>query len=214
VFGAVGQARAVLNLGGIANITLIDAGGTVAGFDTGPANVLLDGWCARHLGGAYDKDGLWAAAGRVHDDLLTRLLSEPFFALPPPKSTGRDRFNLGWLDQTLASLPPLDPADVQATLAELTARTVADALQCHAPQAAQVLVCGGGAHNGHVMRRLAAALPGCSVETTAAHGIAPTQVEATAFAWLARAFVKGDPGNRMEVTGARGPRVLGALYPR
>jgi anhydro-N-acetylmuramic acid kinase len=213
VFGSPGEARAVLNLGGIANLTLLGIDGAVRGFDTGPANMLLDGWCARHRGLPYDDDGRWAACGKVDEALLAALLADPFFALAPPKSTGRDRFHLGWLDARLAPLAPLAPADVQATLADLTARSVAEALRRHAPDTSRLLVCGGGAHNGHLMRRIATALPGVAVETTAPHGVAATQVEAAAFAWLARAFLRREPGNRPEATGAAGPRVLGALYP-
>jgi anhydro-N-acetylmuramic acid kinase len=210
VFGHAGEPRAVLNLGGIANLTLL-GGGRVTGFDCGPASVLLDAWAARHLGVAYDDDGRWAASGRVIAPLLAALLAEPFFDLPPPKSTGRDLFNTGWLEQRLPGGEA--PADVQATLAELTARSVAAALQRHAPATARLLVCGGGAHNTHLLQRLAALLPAAAVETTAAYGLEPTLVEAAAFAWLARAFVERRPANRAEVTGAAGPRLLGALYP-
>jgi anhydro-N-acetylmuramic acid kinase len=210
-FGTTGEASAVLNLGGIANLTLIAADGAVAGFDTGPANLLLDAWAARHLGTPFDDRGMWARSGRVDPVLLAALKADPFFDRPPPKSTGRDLFNLGWLEQRLQ---PGDPADVQATLAELTAQTVADALRRHAPVTRRLLVCGGGAPNGYLLERLAAQLPGISVETTAAAGLAPTRVEAAAFAWLARAFVERRPGNRPEVTGAKGPRILGCLYPK
>jgi len=210
VFGRAGEPRAVLNLGGIANLTLL-GGGRVTGFDCGPANVLLDAWAARHLGAAYDDGGRWAASGQVIAPLLAALLAEPFFGLPPPKSTGRDLFNTGWLEQHLQGGEA--PADVQATLAELTARSVTAALLRHAPATARLLVCGGGAYNVHLLRRLAALLPAAAVESTAAHGLEPTLVEAAAFAWLARAFVERRPANRAEVTGAAGPRLLGALYP-
>jgi anhydro-N-acetylmuramic acid kinase len=210
IFGRAGEARAVLNLGGIANLTLLGAA-RVTGFDCGPANVLLDAWAARHLGRAYDDGGRWAASGRVIEPLLQVLLAEPFFGLPPPKSTGRDLFDTVWLEQHLQGSE--NPADVQATLAELSARSVAAALQRHAPRTARLLVCGGGAHNADLLRRLGALLPAALVESTAAHGLAPTLVEASAFAWLARAFVERRPGNRAEVTGAAGSRILGALYP-
>lgn len=210
VFGSALEARAVLNLGGIANLTLLGSS-RVLGFDCGPANLLMDGWAARHLGVPYDDGGRWAASGRVDAALLARLLADPFFALPPPKSTGRDLFHAAWLDAALGG--PQAPADVQATLAELTARGAADALQRHAASTRRLLVCGGGARNTHLMGRLAALLPGVAVETTDAHGLPATQVEAAAFAWLARAFVERQAGNRPEVTGAAGPRVLGALYP-
>ncbi len=210
-FGAPGQHRAVLNLGGIANLSLLPADGRVLGFDTGPANVLMDGWCQRHRGQAYDADGAWAAGGQVDEALLQRWMAEPFFALQPPKSTGRDLFDMRWLDARLCE-GAVAPRDVMATLAELTARTVADALRQHAPATGELFVAGGGALNGHLLRRLAALLPGVRVQTSAALGVPPDQMEALAFAWLARACMERQPGNRPEVTGARGPRVLGAVH--
>jgi anhydro-N-acetylmuramic acid kinase len=214
VFGRPGEATAVLNLGGIGNLTLLGADGTVRGFDCGPGNALLDHWCQRHRGADYDDDGRWAASGRVDAALLSLLLAEPFLHKPPPKSTGRDLFNPDWLHTALQRLTgPAAPADVQATLAEYTVRAAADALRLHAPDARRLLVCGGGALNGHLMRRLAACLPGVQVGSSAEAGVPPLQVEALAFAWLARAHVRREPGNRAMVTGARGPRVLGAMYP-
>jgi anhydro-N-acetylmuramic acid kinase len=213
-FARAGQDLAVLNVGGIANLTLLPADGRVAGFDCGPGNLLLDLWCERHLGRRYDDDGRWAAQGRVHAALLQRLRAEPYFALPPPKSSGRDLFNAGWLDAQLDALGErLAPADVQASLLALTTTTVADALRAQAPRTQALYVCGGGALNGALMRALAAALPGVTVASTAAAGLAPMQVEAAAFAWLAHAHLQRLPGNLPAVTGARGPRVLGALYP-
>jgi anhydro-N-acetylmuramic acid kinase len=210
---------AVLNLGGIANLTLLppaaDALAPVRGFDCGPANVLSDLWHRRHhpAGPGYDRDGAWAASGRVDAASLATLRAEPFFALPPPKSTGRDLFNAGWLDARLAGAPSA-AADVAATLLELTAQTAIEALRREAPATQELLVCGGGAFNGNLMRRLAAlAGPGTHVGTTAARGIAPDRVEAMAFAWLAAAFVAAEPGNLPAVTGAAGPRRLGALFP-
>ncbi|MES2960739.1 MAG: anhydro-N-acetylmuramic acid kinase [Pseudomonadota bacterium] len=214
LFAAPGESRAVLNLGGIANLTLLGSDGRVLGFDCGPANALLDGWCQRHVGQPFDDGGHWAATGRVIEPLLTRLLDEPFFALPPPKSTGRDLFRLAWLDEHLAHLARSAPAaDVQATLAALTVRSVADALQRHAPETSLLMVCGGGARNGHLMRGLAARLPSMRVGTTAEFGLPVDQVEGAAFAWLAQRFVERLPGNVVTVTGARGERVLGALHP-
>ena len=214
IFGQAGHARAVLNLGGIANLTLLHADGRVTGFDCGPANALLDGWCQRYRRQAFDDDGRWAASGRVLPALLDALLAEPFFALPPPKSTGRDLFHLGWLDDALARHAAGAAAeDVQATLAALTVHSVARDLHRHAADAQALYVCGGGARNGHLMRSLARALPGVAVETTAALGLPVDQVEATAFAWLAHRFLEGQPGNLPSVTGALGPRRLGALYP-
>ena len=209
------HSRAVLNLGGIANLTLLQAGQPPRGFDTGPANVLLDTWCHRHTGQAYDADGRWAASGRVLPDLLEHLIaSEPWLALPPPKSTGRDLFDAAWLDQRLQSYDGARPApeDVQATLQRFTARTVADALEASAPVTRDVLVCGGGARNAGLMRELAYCLQR-PVQPTDAAGVPAQWVEAMAFAWLAQACLDRTPAGVPEVTGARGPRVLGALYP-
>lgn len=212
-FGKPGEALAVLNIGGIANLSLIGADGSVRGFDCGPGNMLLDGWCQRHLGTPFDADGAWAASGTPVPDLLAAWLAEPFLALPPPKSTGRELFDVAWLDASLAHRSGLGAADVQATLAALTAHAAAEALQRHAPDTRRLLVCGGGALNRQLMALLAAALPACTVASTADAGLPPLQVEAAAFAWLAHAFIERVPGNRPEVTGAAGLRVLGALYP-
>lgn len=211
LFARPGEAVAVLNLGGIANLSLLHADGSVTGFDSGPANALLDHWARQHLGQRFDAAGRWAAGGRADAALLAAMQREPYFALPPPKSTGRDLFNPGWL----ARFQPerIDARDVQATLAELTAWSAAAALQRHAPATAELLVCGGGAFNDDLLVRLRARLPGIVVSTTAARGLPPDQVEACAFAWLAAAFVQRRPGNLPAVTGARGPRLLGALYP-
>ena len=208
---------AVLNLGGIGNFTLLPkpAGqepGEVRGFDTGPANALMDAWCERHTGKPYDANGAFAASGNSDAELLARLLDDPWFALPPPKSTGREQFHLAWLESRLGDVP-LRPADVQATLLELTAVTVADALQATQPDTARVLVCGGGVHNAALMARLSARMPGAIVESTSSHGLDPDYVEAMGFAWLARETLGGRPGNLPSVTGAKGLRVLGAVYP-
>lgn len=203
--------RAVLNLGGIGNYTLLPRIGEVRGFDTGPANALLDAWCLRQHGRAFDADGEFAASGNVDDALLSRLLEEPWFALPPPKSTGREQFHLAWLQARLRGNET--PADVQATLLELTAATVADALRAQQPDSARLIACGGGVRNPALMRRIAARLPGMAVESTAAHGLDPDFVEAMAFAWLARETLAGRPGNLPAVTGARGLRVLGVVHP-
>ena len=206
------ESRAVLNLGGIANLTLLPRSGEVRGFDTGPANALLDAWCARHSGAAFDAGGAFAARGTVDDALLTELLEDQWFALPPPKSTGREQFHLDWLQARLGHAARA-PEDVQATLLELTAATIADALRAAQPQTARVLACGGGVHNPRLLERIAARLPGIPVESTAAHGVDPDLVEAMGFAWLARETLAGRPGNLASVTGARGPRVLGAIHP-
>ncbi|NML13493.1 anhydro-N-acetylmuramic acid kinase [Azohydromonas sp. G-1-1-14] len=214
LFAQPGRDVAVLNLGGQSNLTLLRATGGVTGFDCGPANALLDGWCERHLGQPFDTEGRWATGGRVDGALLGELLSDPFFARRPPKSTGRDDFNLAWLSARLAALPAASaPRDVQATLAAFVARTVADALRREAPDTRELLVAGGGAFNLDLLQRLRQELPGVTVLTTDARGLDVNQVEATAFAWLAQAFIERRPGNRVEVTGARGPRVLGALHP-
>lgn len=211
VFGNSGQDAAALNLGGISNLSLLFADGRTGGFDCGPANCLMDGWIARHRGLAYDADGAWAATGRVLPELLATLLAEPYFQLPAPKSTGRDLFHLAWLDAKLT--PGLAPEDVQATLLELSARCVVDDLKAQMPAARTLIACGGGALNGRLMLRLAELLPGLKVQSSAQRGLPVDQVEAAAFAWLAHRFVERLPGNLPAVTGAAGPRLLGALYP-
>ena len=211
MLGSADEDRAVLNLGGIANLSLIARDGSIRGFDTGPANALLDGWCQRHLGHAFDADGAFAASGRVDEGLLARLLAEPWFALPPPKSTGREQFHLQWVEAQLGAAP-LSPADVQATLLELTAATVADALLAQLPGARRVLVCGGGVRNPQLLLRLQARLPGVLIGSSAAHGLDPDYMEAMGFAWLAQETLAGRPGNLPSVSGARGPRILGAIH--
>lgn len=218
VFRRPGSHRVILNLGGMSNVTdlPVDPAAPVRGWDCGPGNVLLDLWITRHRAAAYDADGAWAASGRVDPGLLARLRAEPWFALPPPKSTGRDLFDAAWLDAALDG-STIDAADVQATLAELTAVTVADTVTTHAGRPDEVVVCGGGARNGDLLARLAArfglgtTVTPCAPETT---GFAPDHVEALAFAWLARQCLAGLPGNLPEVTGAAGPRILGAIFPR
>lgn len=207
-----GRTRVVLNLGGIANITVLSANGDVFGFDTGPANGLMDAWCLRHRGEAFDRGGAFAASGQVHEALLAELLRDPYFALPPPKSTGREHFHLAWLDARLHAVS-LAPEDVQATLLELTARSIAMAIDAHAKDAFDVLACGGGVHNPVLMQRLRQLLHPRELASTADYGVDPDYLEATAFAWLARQRLLGLPGNLPAVTGAKGYRVLGALYP-
>jgi anhydro-N-acetylmuramic acid kinase len=216
MFGRGDASVAVLNLGGIANLTALDQGGAIAGFDSGPANVLLDLWCERSTGQPFDPDGSWGGRGHVDAMLLEACLAESYFALPPPKSTGRDLFNAGWLEARLDATRArarLPPEDIQATLAELTARTVADAFRAHLARAAEVIVCGGGARNADLMARLASALVPARVVASDERGLPADQVEAAAFAWLARAFVHRLAGNVPAATGAAGPRILGALYP-
>lgn len=212
VFGSDTQTRVVANIGGISNISILKANGEVSGFDTGPGNLLMDGWIKLHSGAAYDADGHWAAGGTVSQTLLAALLQEPFLALPPPKSTGRDLFHAAWLAAKLRGFTSLNAQDVQATLAAFTVQSLVDAIKLHAQGAEGLYVCGGGALNGHLMASLAKALP-MPVASTAALGVAPNHVEALAFAWLAVRFCERLPGNLPAVTGARGNRILGALYP-
>jgi anhydro-N-acetylmuramic acid kinase len=205
--------RAVLNIGGFSNLSLIEPNKPVAGFDCGPGNVLLDAWINQQRGDNYDRDGQWAASGKVEPVLLKALLSDPFFVTQGPKSTGREVFNLPWLLQHLAHLPPFAAEDVQATLLELTALTIIESLQGAQKDTQEVLVCGGGAHNSTLMNRLASLLPKAKVSSTSAYGVDPDWVEAMAFAWLAHCCLEGIAANRPSVTGARGLRVLGAIYP-
>lgn len=211
LLNAPGRTRVVLNLGGIANITVLAANGDVSGFDTGPANGLMDAWCLRHRGEAFDRDGVFAASGHANETLLAELLRDPYFALPPPKSTGREHFHLAWLDSRLHAVS-ISPADVQATLLELTARSVAVAIDAHAKDATDVLLCGGGVHNPILAQRLRELLQPRELASTADYGVDPDYLEATAFAWLARQRLLGLPGNLPAVTGAKGFRVLGAIY--
>lgn len=214
-FGQADRALAVLNIGGISNITVLDpaADALVLGFDCGPGNALMDGWTLTHTGQAFDNAGHWAAGGQVHTALLARLLNEPFFAKTPPKSTGRDLFNAAWLADCLSGFAGLSPQDVQATLTELTAQSCAEALRGAAPHCDTLVVCGGGAFNTHLMARLAHHLPGCTVESSDAWGLPPLQVEASAFAWLARQNCLRQTASLPKVTGAKGARILGAIYP-
>ena len=238
VFGRADGPVGILNLGGIANLTVVDPSAPTIGFDCGPANALMDEWSERHTGRTFDADGAWAASGSVLPELLDAMLDDAYFTLGLPKSTGRDHFNEAWLQGHLAALQAessgsaaLDdvataaagtgavatvssPSDVQATLAELTAQSCAEAVARWAPGIQELLVCGGGALNRHLMRRLAALLPQVNVSDTGRRGLPAMQVEATAFAWLAREFVERRPGNLPEVTGAAGLCVLGALWPR
>jgi anhydro-N-acetylmuramic acid kinase len=212
LWGDPTQAVAALNLGGIANLSLMAPGQPLLGFDCGPGNMLMDAWHQMHRGLPFDADGAWAASGRCDAGLLARLLSEPFFAAPAPKSTGRDLFHLDWLRGHLMHHPGVQPADVQATLLELTAQTCVQALQRYLPTPAEWVVCGGGAFNGTLMQRLSQLAP-CPVISSMEKGLHPSQVEAAAFAWLAQRTLAGLPGNAPSVTGARGERVLGAIYP-
>lgn len=208
-----GRTRVVLNLGGIANITILmgTPEAPVGGFDTGPASCLLDAWAQHHLGLAYDREGFFAAGGRIQSGLLERLLSDPYFAAAPPKSTGREVFHLAWLQRHIGTVE-FAPADVQATLVALTARSVADAIARHAAGTSEILVCGGGVHNPVLMAALTAKLAPVSVISTQQVGIDPDFMEALLFAWLAWRRLENRPGNLPAVTGARGERVLGGIY--
>lgn len=206
--------RVIANIGGIANITDLPVNGSIRGWDTGPGNLLLDAWIQRHRGAHYDRDGAWAAGGTVHPGLLEAMLHHPYLRLPPPKSAGREQFNLEWLEMTLASLDhAVEPGDVQATLLEFTAISLGDAVTRECSDAQELYVCGGGAHNGALMRRIGARLPTIRVATTTPLGIDPDWMEALAFAWLARQTMHHAPGNLPSVTGARGERILGAIHP-
>ncbi|KPD26744.1 MULTISPECIES: anhydro-N-acetylmuramic acid kinase [Pseudomonas aeruginosa group] len=213
LFGESGKARAILNIGGFSNVSLLAPGKPVRGFDCGPGNVLMDAWIHFRRGEHFDRGGAWAASGRVNDDLLATLLADEFFATRGPKSTGRERFNLAWLQERLADHPILPAEDVQATLLELSARSISESLLDAQPECEEVLVCGGGTFNAALMARLAALMPAARIASTDAYGIPPAWMEGMAFAWLAHRFLERLPGNCPDVTGAAGPRVLGALYP-
>jgi len=200
----------VLNLGGISNLSILRADGGLQGWDCGPGNLLLDHWCQRHIGQPFDHEGRWGRSGKIDISLLQALLTEPFLALPPPKSTGRDLFHAAWLEKHLHAAGSTKPQDVQATLVEYTAHICAQDFA--AQGSALLIVCGGGALNQFLMERLQAQLPTVRVEPSSQHGIAPQQVEAAAFAWLAWQCQGGQPANHPQVTGARGPRILGAIY--
>lgn len=206
--------RVIVNIGGIANLTLLPANleADVVGFDTGPGNALLDAWIRHQRNQAYDHQGEWAASGKVHPELLTALMGEGYFFQAPPKSTGRDRFNLDWITDCWPTVAALSPADVQATLLELTAVTIADAIQHASPHPEQVLICGGGVHNIALLQRLNTLLPAQQVMSTRDVGLEPDWVEAMAFAWLAKQRLQHQTGNLPAVTGASHAVVLGGVY--
>jgi anhydro-N-acetylmuramic acid kinase len=197
----------------MANITYLPAHGQTLGFDTGPGNVLMDGWIHSHSGDIYDKDGAWAASGQVRAELLEALLTDAYFTLPAPKSTGRESFNRAWLDKNLAKLATkLSSSDVQATLLELTAATIANSISCLGKTAKEIYVCGGGAYNPRLMQRLQDLLPTDKVASTAVLGIDPQWIEAMAFAWLAQQTINHRAGNLRAVTGAKREVILGGVY--
>jgi anhydro-N-acetylmuramic acid kinase len=211
LFRNEGKTRVVLNIGGIANITVLHGDDMeTIGFDTGPGNTLLDAWALQYLHTPYDANGDWSASGSVARDLLARLASDSYFAAPAPKSTGFEYFNLDWLDKYIAS--EYDHADIQATLCQLTSDSIADAIGIAAPDASEVLVCGGGVHNRDLMRRLQASLPGTKIASTSIAGLDPDWVEAAAFAWLAMRTTNGLTGNLPSVTGAQRATVLGVAH--
>jgi len=211
LFRDASRHRVIVNIGGIANLTDLKPGQTTRGFDYGPGNMLLDAWTQRHLGQDYDAGGQWAASGQVLPDLLSRLLGHPFFAEEPPKSCGREQFNLDWLSTFLTDADI--PVDVQATLLTLTANATQLAVQRWCGFVDEIYVCGGGAHNSALLNKLAELMPKVSISTTDALGLPADWVEAVAFAWIARRTMDGLPGNLPEVTGAREERLLGAIYP-
>jgi len=206
--------RVIVNIGGIANLTDLPPTGPVRGWDTGPGNMLLDAWIQKHCGTHYDKDGVWALSGKIHPDLLEALMDHAFLRLPPPKSAGREQFNLDYLQTKINAIKvPIAPADIQASLLELTAQSLCNAIKHECPATQEVYLCGGGIHNGSLVKRIAALLSPIRVTSTAAVGIDPDWMEALAFAWLASQTLHGRPGNLPDVTGARGARILGAIYP-
>ena len=212
LYRQAGSNKVILNIGGIANITILPAEDRPSsGFDTGPGNTLLDAWINKNRAESFDRDGSWAARGTIDDKLVSRLLADPYFQAAPPKSTGFEYFNLEWLEA--AGMAGIAPADVQATLCALTVRSISTAIQNFAADTSDVFVCGGGAHNVELMLQLQAALPDCQVNSTAAVGLDPDWVEAAAFAWLAMRTMDGLAGNLPAATGAQRAAVLGAIFP-
>lgn len=209
---AADSPRAIVNIGGMANITLLPETGHTTGFDTGPGNCLMDYWTAQHLGIPFDDGGRWATTGQTQPELLTKMLADSYFKLAPPKSTGREYFNHLWLQKHLMAESAVKPEDVQATLLELTARTIVDALVTDGASPERLFVCGGGAENDALMARLGQ-LSNLEVTSTAELGVNPRWVEAMAFAWLASRTLRGQPGNEPDVTGASHPVILGGIYP-
>lgn len=213
--GSETASRILINIGGMANISCLSPDTTqpVTGFDTGPGNVLMDAWCHRHKGTAYDLDGAWASQGKANTELLSEMMKDEFFHRAPPKSTGRELFSLTWLDRFSQIIDATPKQDVQATLLELSAQSISLAIRRWGIPGADCYICGGGAHNRALMQRLGNLLPEHQVTTTQALGIDPDWIEATAFAWLAKQRIEHLPGNLPSVTRAEGLRILGAIYP-
>ena len=220
IFGRAGTSVSVLNIGGISNLSVLRNAQTgtatdpVIGFDCGPGNALMDHWCRAHRSQPFDELGAWAASGSVCQPLFDALMAEPYLAKAPPKSTGRDLFNPAWLQERLQGFDAVQPVDVQATLCAFSAGAIASCVAQYATETRLLIVCGGGALNTELMRRLQEALPGLVVQSSLSHGLPPMQVEAAAFAWLARKAVLGETASLESVTGAKGARILGAVYPR
>jgi len=210
LFRQSGSGRTILNIGGIANITILADDRATTGFDTGPGNTLMDAWTRKHRNETFDRNGEWAASGSVDTELLKRLLSDPFFSATPPKSTGFEQFNLEWLEA--AGAGSIDAGDVQATLCALTAASVSNAITAFAAGTKEILVCGGGVHNAELMRRLGESMPTLGLSSTATAGLDPDWVEAAAFAWLAMRRLQNLPGNLPSVTGAQRAVTLGAIH--
>lgn len=205
--------RAILNLGGFANVTLLPCSGNIKGFDTGPGNVLLDAWCEKHLHKAFDENGDWASSGTVNETLLEALLAHPFFKKQPPKSTGRDEINLAWVEEVLAGLnETISDKDVQATLTELTAISVSDAIQAHQPDTQTIYVCGGGAYNTYLLKRLSHHLPKLNIQTTETLNISPKHIEPALMAWLAYRTLNKQPIDLRHITGSEREVLLGGVY--
>ncbi len=211
IFSSNSVPRVIINIGGIANITILDNTDTVWGFDTGPGNCLMDQWCRHKFQQAYDAHGALASQGSISNKLLSRLLTDLYFKQDPPKSTGPEYFNLSWLNQNLQDIP-LNQYDVLRTLNQFTAETIANSIKRYAATAKEIYICGGGVHNTLTMHELRLLLPGLMVEDTSALGIDPDYVEASAFAWLARQTIMGKTGNLPSVTGAGQSVILGGIY--
>ena len=217
IFRHATKNRVILNLGGIANITILpaDKNKPVTGFDTGPANTLINYWIQQQQNKNYDEAGKWAATGEINQDLLTDLLSDDYFKLTPPKSTGTEYFNADWLSSKLTPYKELKAEDVQATLTALTAKTISDAINSYAVKitnVGEIIICGGGVHNQYLWKQLQQYLPACEINSSAKYGLDPDYIEATAFAWLAKQTIEHKAGNLPEVTGARRAVVLGGVY--